>query len=402
MKEIFKMMVAVFAVVTMVSCHPKVITIVKEVPVLRASSIYYDDSIYYFMEKYRDTNKEIAASYYKKGLEQENTNLAKAIYCIKRSITLQPELTRYRELAAMLYKAGMYEEMRELYRPIIEKLNDYGASHFNRQFLFGKPDESLLTEYLTYNLLAFNSNWDESAEDNYTFKDEYGFDLRVLGKKVLSDPRFKFDTNSVQYKDIILSFLSDTEAVLYMKSEGVFSTFLNSIKDTSSVYEINKDSVAEFDYTHFKEMDEPGPQEITMENLNCIYLKECYGKDSSLDYNFKHRFKINDSINAVLYAIDSSEVACPRDMRNIYYRLVTYGKKANIKADMVVACQSGEQLSFFKYNHGAFTVSYFKRYWENPYHKKDFNNHIQKVEQTEAKMFRIKPDGAIEAVLPNG
>jgi hypothetical protein len=397
MGKVIKIMVLSVLVSVLFSCHRPVVTIVREVPVLRASSIYYEDSVYVFMGKYKDTNKEIAASYFNKGLELENSNLPKAIYFIKRSITLQPTLKKYRELAPLLAKSGAGVELRQLYRVVLEELNDYGALKFTRKYLFGPPDDGLLVEYVTSNILNFHYAW-EDPEEQDVYANDSGINLKEVEKKVLTDPRLKFDTNSIEYKDILLSFLSDSEAVLFMKNESVFNAFLNTIKDTSSVFEISQDSVAEFDYSRNQQRDAPGPEEINMDNLCDVYLKESNGKDTDIDYNYKRRIKINDSINAVVYAIDTSETACPRDMRHIYYRLVTYGKKANIKADLIVANQSGEELSTLKYNHGALTVKHYKRYWENPYNKKDFNNHLQKVELTAELGYGIQPDGTIKSL----
>lgn len=99
---------------------------------------------------------------------------------------------------------------------------------------------------------------------------------------------------------------------------------------------------------------------------------------------------------AVVYAIDSSETACPIDMRHLYHRLVTYDSVGNILDNKIVAFQAGEALQTAVINRNNIETTRYKRIWRKPYKKFDFDNFLECSEMIDIKRYHINPDGHIE------
>ncbi|MDF2436410.1 MAG: hypothetical protein K0Q95_786 [Bacteroidota bacterium] len=380
--------------VLLLSCDKKIVTEYRDVPALRASSIYRGDSIYTYMQTYKDANSEMAESYIKKSSEAESNDLSTATYFVKRAITLNPKLEYYKKLASLLERSGDYEELTELYYPIVNSsyIRD-NSDQSSQVFVFGQPDQDTYYEYLVA----------EVAARGYLYGDliynarELGFDIPELKKKLFSDKRLKIDATSEETKKMMLLFLSDEELTAYNKLESTFKEMLSSIKDVSPVFEINKLTVRNFQYDEFNgqnsnyELEGPSSSYIYMNYL----LEKREKPDSWHQFNFTHITPIGDSLHAVIYAVDTSENACPIDMRHIYHRLVIYNKKAEIIDSKIVALQSGEQLITLQFNTNTFTSTVHKREWKKPYNKKDFDNYVTGTTQIKETSFLIKPDGKI-------
>jgi|GEM_PF-1527374 hypothetical protein len=387
------------------SCHPKIETIVIEAPTLQSSAIYNAGKVYDYINQYKDTNKEIAASYFNKGIELEKTNLPKAIYNIKRSITLQPTLDKYKKLLSFLIEGDNKDEAGEVYTLLIHKLTSQSpyreSNRYDREYLFEKPDMKFITNYMVYNINNYNTPWGNPGEQG-ELPDELQIQLSYLCKMALSDTRVKLDTASETYRNIMLQFLTSDKLAEYADDESVFRGFLSTITDTSSNFRIDKNSVQHFDYSDFNgsnygnEMMYGYPSQT---ELYANYLQEKKGEYYYPSYNMEHRIKLGDTINAVIYSIDTSATACPKDMRHIYHRLVVYGKNHRIIATDIVANQSGDELATVEFRHNRYTVTHYKRYWEKPYVKGDFDNYLVKTEQLSTSEFEIHPDGTITRVF---
>jgi hypothetical protein len=346
------------------------------------------------MEKYKDTNSEMAESYIKKSAEAENNDLSLAVYYTKRAITVCPKLEYYKKLASLLERSGNYEELTELYYPIVNSsyITD-NSGQSSQVFVFGQPDQDTYYEYLAAQVASRGYLYGDLI---YNARD-LGFDIPGLKKRLFSDKRLKIDAGSEETKKMMLLFLSEEELAAYNKLESTFKEMLSSIKDVSPVFEINKQTVHNFQYGDFNgqnsnyEMDGPSSSYIYMNYL----LEKRNNADGWYQFNFNHIAPIGDSLQAVVYAVDSSENACPIDMRHIYHRLVIYNKKAEIIDSKIVALQSGDQLITTQFNTNTFTLTEWKREWKKPYDKKDFDNYLTGTIKIKESSFLIRPDGKI-------
>jgi hypothetical protein len=382
----------------LVACDKKVETEYHDVPALRASKIFQGDSVYRYLEKYKDANKSMADSYLKRSKEAENNDLSMAIYFCKRAITLYPELGSYKMLAGLIERTGDFNELNELYTLISNGnyVKDEAHPDGENVYIFGMPDEDTYYEYMVSEILARNYLYGGFV---YTARDN-GYDVPKLKERLFSDKRLNIDMTTPDAKNMMLLFLSDEELAAYNKLESTFKEMLSSIKDVSPVFEINKDNVNDFDYNDFNGMGDNYEMEgPTLSYVFVNYLKEKREKpDEWYRYNYKHVIDISDSVKAVIYAIDTSETACPVEMRHIYHRLVTYNQKAEIISSQIVAMQSGEQLLTMSYNMNKFTVTGHRRKWKHPYDRRDFDNYLTGIEKIKEASYEIRPDGTIREV----
>src|SRR6185436_8634360 len=88
--------------------------------------------------------------------------------------------------------------------------------------------------------------------------------------------------------------------------------------------------------------------------------------DVYVSYNCLHAWSLNDSVIVLHYAVDTSDMACPREMRHIYHKLVTMDKVANIIDQKLVGGQSGEYLGTMQCENGNLVLSTWKRTWKKP------------------------------------
>lgn len=369
----------------------KVEQIVTEVPVLRASDIYNSDSVYAYMNKYKEEHKQIADSYFEKG-KKEELNPEKAVYFFKRAITLHPTLEGYKALAKALEKVGKYEEMNRLYY-IIANTQNVNPETKSSIYLFEQPNEELMYEEIIGHFLAYGKIY---ADDIYSHEDN-GFDRSKLKSKLLADKRIKLDTTTAFYKNLMLQFEPYDQLELYSKKPAVFKDFLATIPDSSANFEIDEHSVQEFHYEDFNGINYNDGPELSFSNVYVHYLKEATDNSRRHDYNFNHIIRIGPAIVAVVYAIDTSSMACPKDMRHIYHQLVTYDNNTtNIIDSKIVALQSGTQLETARFKNKRVTVSTFERIWKKPYDKDDYDNDLLKMERKGERIYEIMPDGMIK------
>ncbi len=375
------------------SKEPKTEVIIQKVPVLKASSLYKPEMVYDYREAHGDFHEEMATSYLAKAKEAEATNLQKAIYFTKRAITLQPTLDYYKQLAALLHKTEQYDELMSLYELLVFDQADKTTKKDTPMYIFGKPDEELVYEFLVVNLLVNSYHTGQIVEE----AKKQGVSLENLKKRLLADQRLQFTPTSSGYQQVLFYFFTEKGKEAYIRSEANFKQLLASIQDSSSSFEIGQKDVPQFNYEKFYQDDYA---DFSSPHFFMYFLPEKKEKpDEWVVFDLKRKVKISPEVNAIVYAIDSSELGCPEEMRDLYYRLVTYGKKGEVLQSMIVARQSGESLSTLSYDKGKFTVTDHKRTWKKPYAKNDFDNYLVKTEKTGEHRFEIQPTGKIIPVV---
>ena len=209
------------------------------------------------------------------------------------------------------------------------------------------------------------------------------------------------DTASREFKNMMLQFLSWDDIEIVAKNPETFTNFLASIKDTSVIYSIDENKVRQFNYDDFNGINGGGEDmQMSFDAIYVYYLKEKQeNKNGYYKFNFNHLINISPSIKAIVYAIDSSETACPLVMRHIYHRLVTYDNTSNIIDSKIVALQSGEELKTVSFNDKKFSVIESKRKWKKPYDAKNFDNYLLSTEKTKEVSYEILDDGKINETM---
>jgi hypothetical protein len=386
-----KLLIVCSAGLLFFGCQKQPETVFIEVETLRPSSIYKQEDVYAYSRSFKNENEEMASSYLKKARELETQNLQQAIFNAKRAITLYPNSDNYKYLASLLNKARQYEELAKLYNLLVTKTDIRTVNGNEEVFIFGEPDEE---EY--YELLAARYLNDKEMSPYLVDQAEVnGFSKAGLKKRFLADSRIKLVAGTEAYKNAMLAFMTEAEMEAFTRSEANFRNILASIKDSGSVFTIDEKTVQAFDY-HNSADEYYDDMRYSFANFFIYYLEEKQqNPDRWQTYNLNRKIRVSDSIQAILYAIDTSATACPKDMRHIYHRLVTYNRKGKIIQSKVVALQSGEQVSTADFSGNSFTVSEFHRTWKKPYNKEEFDNYLLKTEFTGKRTFEISGDGRI-------
>ncbi|MBC7488246.1 MAG: hypothetical protein H7282_16010 [Cytophagaceae bacterium] len=372
------------------SCGTKeVVTEIVEVPAIRASYIYRADSVLSYAEINKENHKGLSDSYEQKSLSAQSTDMDKAIYYCKRAITLHPTFELYNTLGSLLQKGKYYGEAHDLYFFLVNK--HYVATKQESIYVFQEPTDEMRYELIALSFLKYG------YIDNYAIYEykEDGHDIKKLEGRLLADGRLKIDTTLNQFNNFKLMFMTDAEIDEYKNSEQVFNGFLNSVTDTSSIFEINAKQVQNFKYNN-RESDEMG-EEWTMNDFYQNFLIEKKeNPESWFRYNFNHVYSLNNSITVLVYSVDTSETGCPKEMRHIYHRIVLYNNTAHVIDNKIIAFQSGEDLATATVTQSDITVKFFKRKWRNSYQKKDFDNDLLSVEEAGSVSYKMNAEGKIE------
>jgi hypothetical protein len=383
-----------YAFITLVivsACSEQKEQILVEVPALHASEMYRGDSVKKYILKYGSENHDIATSYLEKSHAVKDKDLKKAIYFLKRSITLEPTSEAYKELTQLLSEDKNYAEAYSASDVLVRETYYEMNGQSVKEYVFSKPDENTVINYVILSILANN------AVDYYSLSVEE-IDKQKVRARLITDERFKYDTSNSVHKNIMMQFWTEEEVETYRKSVANLDALLNSVTDTSSVFEINQKNVSQFRYDDFNGINYSDDyMNLTdLKSMAVYYLKEKQeDPDAWIQYNIGHSLHPHDTLNVLVYAIDTSATACPIEMREIYHRLVVYGADGKIISDKIIAFQSGEHLQTVSFNNDHFEISEYKRNWKKPYKKRDFDNEITSTELLSKKMFTISASGEI-------
>jgi len=375
--------------VFLMSCSKGLETETIEVPSLRASEIFNEDSVFSYINKYKDNYSEISNSFYAKAESMRDVNEKKAIHYYMRAISLYPTADAYRRLGLYLLDRDQYHEASEVLGMLGQKKYIRTPAGSINDFIFETPDEEIFYGYF------ISSYLDSKYLNEYIIYEgrENGININNIKDRFIKDTRVILDHNSHDFKDMMLAFMNDDEIEAFQNSNEVFNDFIASIKDTGDVFDIDEKGVRKFAYSS----DENYEERVHLSSFYSLFLKEKIEKPESwFDFNLLKTFRINDSVRAVVYSIDTSEMACPKDMRHISFRLATYGRNRQVIDSKIVAVQSGELLKTVKYEKDKFLIKEFKRSWRKSYDKNDFDNEVMKTEMISENHFKIRPDGKIE------
>ncbi|MCU0361487.1 MAG: tetratricopeptide repeat protein [Bacteroidia bacterium] len=383
--------------IAFVSCSRETITMYKDVNALPVSLIYKGDTVYKFVNGMAQVNADVAKSYLKKGEDAEAIHPEKAIYHYKRAITLNPSREAYLKLAKILEKSGLKSELAQLYEfmimPISMKPKD---GKVYSQYVFGAPDAELYYEYLVATILKNQSLW---GEDVYVAK-ELGFDTEIIKKRLISDSRIGIDTSSMVFKNILLQFLNYEEFEQASKDPEMFRNFVSTAIDTVPTFSISEKQVGQFNY-----LTNTASNGNFMENdfsaIYRYYLIETKEQPNLwFRFNLTHHLHLSNKFTTLICAIDTSNPGSPPEMRNIYYRLVTYDTSLNVIDNKIIAVQSGEQLWTVEFRKNRFNIHHFKRTFRKPYNEGEYDNEVTGLVLEDESYYEINENGQIIKTNP--
>jgi hypothetical protein len=370
--------------VLFLGCKTEVETVMIDAKALPVSAIYNVDTVYGFLQAYGEENKEFAATFHKRALNEKEQNVEKAIHDLKRSISLRPDEDVYIELAELLDQTKQYSELADLWYVFVGKVNR------SDDYLFSTPDLDTWVRHYTSLLLSNGSLY---SEDIYPAQ-EFGVDMQFLREKVLADKRLALDTSSLDYKNIWVQF-EDRETLKELtKKSSIFSAFVASAEDSSNSFSIDASNICNFKYsTEDFEM-----YRLDLSMVFVYYLPEVVdNKNTWINYNIKHAFTPQQGLTAIVCAVDTSELGCPKEMRHIYYRLLVFDAGRNLIDHKVIAQQNGETLQLADFSGNSIRISNMVRQWKKPYVKRDLDNEVKSMVEQSTERYVISPEGKIMA-----
>lgn len=354
---------------------------------MRASNIYFADSVKEYINQYENTNKDIANSYILKAKETENQNIDKAVYYAKRAVSLNPTYNNYLLLADYLKKKENYQELIQLYVLLTDK-NRKTETKNEYDYLFSKPNEDVIYQSIVAYINAYNSVY----SDAYYYAEELGIDIKQFKERLKNDPSIKMDKSSEAFQLVLLQFVPYDELAQYAQQKNVFADFLKKIPERKMNFTIDEQTIAEFDYFEGRNFDE---MIIPISAIDQYYLEEKQTMPNNwYTFNYLYKYTLAPEIVALEYAIDSSETACPKEMRHIYRKIVTYNTNTlKIIDSKLIAYQSGNELATASAENDVITITIQKRAFKKPYDKSDFDNELIGSEKVSQVQYRLSKEG---------
>lgn len=379
--------ISIIAVLFIFSCTQKVNTEYIDVVAMRASNIYFADSVKEYINKYENSNKDIANSYILKAKETENQNIDKAVYYAKRAVSLNPTYDNYLLLADYLKKKENYQELIQLYALLTDK-NIKTETKNEYDYLFSKPNEDVIYQSIVAYINAYNSVF----SDTYYYAEELGIDIKQFKERLKNDPSIKMDKSSEAFQLVLLQFVPYDELAQYAQQKNVFADFLKKIPERKINFTIDEQTISEFDYFESRNFDE---MSIPISAIDQYYLEEKQTTPNNwYSFNYLYKYTLAPEIIALEYAIDSSETACPKEMRHIYRKIVTYNTNTlKIIDSKLIAYQSGNELATASAENDLITITIQKRAFKKPYDKSDFDNELIGSEKISQVQYRLSKEG---------
>lgn len=371
--------------------------VVEEVPVLNASMIDDEQAVYDYMNKYGSQHEALAKSYDRKSKLLIFADPEKAIWNIKRAITLHPTLEYYQDVISLLMAGKRYREAAKFLRLLSTSLYLKNAQGSHEQiYLFNKPDFETYYDYIISRYLAYG------YVDSYDIvnAEDAGIDKNRIKKTLLKDERFTLKEGTESYESLMLCFLSTEEVETYCRSQVNFEKFMSNIPDLPETFHIDQTRLPKFNYKHFygDEFDEgPSLVYITSHFLN----ERQVNPDRWLVYNTIGKRKLNNGLWFLLYSVDTSQLGCPIEMRHIYYTLASYKPTGEIIATKQIAWQTDVSSATANITPNSVVVTEYKRAWKKAYHKADFDNELLFMNKFKDDEFTIQDDGQIVKVSPS-
>ncbi len=369
-------------------------------PALRASSIERPDSVAWYIETYGDANQTLAKQYAEKSAALENEFSAKAIWNMKRAITLHPEKKYYRQLIALLMQTGQYEEAVRvssiLVRPAYKK--DVNGK-YSPYYIFDKPHvddfyNSMISSLASGDTYGFNESIYEAQS--------LDFDIKEIRSRLEKDPKFTLKPGTSEYDDYSLSFLSEGEIDTYCNDPRNFEKFIAKISTLQEPVSFSEREVTKFNYDAFNGRGSNSMDGISMTTVESYFLPERKtDPDNWIQYNMRGKKQLNEHVWIILYAVDTSAIACPREMRGIYINMMTYTSKGDYIDSKVIAWQAPYSAATVFLRGNEASITEYKRQWRKPFEKYDFDNDLVLTEPIGSKEYIINAEGKIMVKEPS-
>lgn len=353
------------------ACTPKEKTVEITVPSLPVYQIYDLDTVAPFLEAISEEGIKLGRAYLAKAKNNRKKNPDKAIYYYKRSLSIHPKYEVYMEFKEVLEETKNYKELDKLFMMLFSFRMDNP-----KLYPFKKPDFETFIDYVVnqtriHDPYFISLSWQ---------MDHLGIAKKKVREALHKDERIPFEKESKAFRVLEMNFLEDEEYQAYIKSPEYLEFFIQSFEKVSDTWLITDKTVADFAYNgEFYNSGEGNVYEPDFSSL-----LPC-NSDSAYSYNMGCRLLLNTDHIAIIYSMDESEMACPKEMRHITHYLAFYSSEYELLKCVPIAWQNEKELVTAEVKGWNVVQKVYSRTWEKAYDKKDFDNHLVSNEFVEER-----------------
>lgn len=322
-----------------------------EVEALPVSDIYTTYRVTAYLDKNGNSHENQAKWYVNRCKQLQNTNPTKAIWNIKRAITLYPNASYYRLLAELLYTQNSFKELSDCN----ELVQTMSTQKGGKQHDFYPLTESELCNYVVYtykgsgyypfNLVAF-------IEDN-----EYSH--KSIREKLRTHEALQTQLTTQEFNSFLASLLSEDEQKALENSPETFRFLLSKCSLVQQISE-TKHTIPLFNFSNSNAMD---MSENPLDFLSYNFFKERAEATHWCRIEPKAYVQLADSNILLHYVVDTSITGVTLDKRNIYHVLATYTTQGKPIDYLIAGKQCGDELHVFSFNNQTVSINQFKRVW---------------------------------------
>lgn len=346
------------------ACKPKERTVEVTVPGLPVYALYEADTVVGFLGTVDEDGRKLSTSYLGKARDIKEKNREMATYYYKRSLSVYPEYDVYLEFRKHLEEAGNYRELDKLYGLL------FATKYIDNEhkYILKTPDFQLLIDYA----VNFTQLGDIYYDELLWHADKLGFEKKKVREALLKDGRIPYEKNSQAFRLLEMNFMEEEEYEAYMKSDEFREFFIHSFEAVTDKWIIDEAKVAEFSYNSEENYYEG---EGLRYRANFFDVLPCTEEGDFL-YNLGCRLLLNSRDIAVIYSVDASATACPKDMRFVTHYIAFYDSNHVFQSCYPVAWQNDTALVTAELNGREVTQEVYKRTWEKPFNRKEFDNRL--------------------------
>ena len=371
-------------IICLSACESKTEIEEVEVPAIRASKLFYADSVYSYMIQNGDNYQHLSHSYLNKAKQEKDPE--KAIWFFKRAISLYPQVDSYRELGELCLNNKKYDDAYSCYNLIVDQAyirinGDYKDIH-----IFGKPNAEDFENFIISGIYT-NSFYDDLSR--LVFKAiNNGADKEQLKSFIYEDSRINLVSKPQLKKKLDLVFMDDEELEKYTEKTENFLSFIADFKILDEPFIVNFEDVQKFNYTEYQQEESDGVDLTYMES-NFLPQKK-NNPDSYLKYNKIGKFLLPDSNIIAIYKTDESDYGIEKQKRNIAYFAAIYSRSGQLTDYKKIAWQESQTSATLNCSNNEFEISIFNRIWEKKEEVLSRDNELKNIVFSKKEAFKIE------------
>lgn len=347
---------------------------VKAIPVME---IFVQHHVLDFLNKHGNKYENQADWYVKQGLMMKEENPTKAIWNIKRAITLYPCGNNYTALVSILKNRQNYMQLADVVR-FIQKMSE---DEIGRGHGFKSLNKEELLNYVVYYFQGYGAY----PYDITQIIDANGFSYTEVREALATFKPLQPYINTPEFKSFNSGLYTEEEIKEMNKGPEVFQNLLRKFKPVNEISE-TRYSIPYFEYTSVMELEY---EENIMEYNSYYLFKERAAPDFWCRIQTKSSILLADSNYLLHYVVDTSMLGVPIEKRQLYHVFATFNKLGKPIDYLIVGKQSPEQLVTFTCKELMITTETYKRVWKygNDYLRND--NEVEKIYPLENKRYQI-------------